>query len=48
MKKILLTFVFLPLLSFAQESSTEINKLYSLHPKAKYIRLDLQLSQLIL
>ena len=38
MKKILLTFVFLPLLSFAQESSTEINKLYSLHPKAKYIR----------
>ena len=38
MKKILLAFVFLPLLSFAQESSTEINKLYSLHPKAKYIR----------
>ncbi|MGL5236001.1 MAG: hypothetical protein ACRC8Z_14835 [Empedobacter falsenii] len=38
MKKILLAFAFLPMLSFAQESSTEINKLYNLQPQAKYIK----------
>lgn len=42
MKKILLAFVFLPMLSFAQESSTEINKLYNLQPRAKYIKTTIE------
>ncbi|WP_312356950.1 hypothetical protein [Empedobacter sp.] len=39
MKKLLLALAFLPMLSFAQDSSTEINKLYNLQPQAKYIKL---------
>ena len=37
MKNLLFILAFLPALSFAQDSQTEINKLYNLQPQAKYI-----------